>query len=120
MTSVIRGVGVVLLALLLFGCGVSNEQIGETVKTSMQETFSSDPTFKAYNMRITSVIVVKESGNIYQGIARVMHEGVSHSVPVKITADGQNVMWEAEAGAFLFLAQAAAQKEMEKFRVTSR
>ncbi len=95
----------VLTATLLVGCGMSTEQIGETVKTSMQQKFDSDTQFKEWRLSVTRVQVLKQGGNRFQGIATVVHEGATHDVPVEITADGSNVMWQVQPGAFMFVAQ---------------
>jgi hypothetical protein len=100
----------VLAVALLIGCGQSTEQIGETVKKSMQQKFDSDSQFKEWHLSVTSVQVLKQGENRYQGMATVMHEGESHDVPVEITADGSNVMWQAPSGSFMFVALKEFQK----------
>src|SRR5262245_56371449 len=93
MKTILKGILVVAFAaILLAGCGLSNEQIGETVKTSMQQKFDTDAQFKQWRLTVTKVQVLKQGGNRYQGIATVMHEGEPHDVPVEITADGSAVM----------------------------
>ena len=100
----------VLAVALLIGCGQSTEQIRETVKKSMQQKFDSDSQFKEWHLSVTSVQVLKQGENRYQGMATVMHEGESHDVPVEITADGSNVMWQAPSGSFMFVALKEFQK----------
>ncbi len=100
----------VLIATLLVGCGMSTEQIGETVKTSMQQKFDSDAQFKEWHLFVTRVQVLKQGENRFQGIATVVHEGTTHDIPVEITADGSNVMWQVQPGAFMFVAQKQLQK----------
>lgn len=87
------------------GCGLSEEDVRETVKISMQETLDSDPDFKDQKMIIQDVQVIKKGDNAYRGIATIVHQGSSHDIMVEIFVDGQNVMWEAPPGSFLFLAQ---------------
>jgi hypothetical protein len=106
----------VLAATLLLGCGMSTEQIGETVKTSMQQKFDSDAQFKEWHLLVTRVQVLKQGENRFQGIASVEHEGTSHDVPVEITADGSNVMWQVQPGAFMFIAQKEFQKLQNIFK----
>ena len=112
MTRVMLITGIILLALIAVGCGLSKEQIGETVKSSMQEKFDSDHQFKEWHLTVTSVQVLSKGGNQYEGIAKITHEGTSHDVPVQITADGNNVMWQVAPGGFAFILQ----KEMEKLQ----
>ena len=114
MTRALQIAGIILLSLIVAGCGQSKEQIGETVKSSMQDKFNSDPQFINWHLTVTSVQVLSKGGNQYEGIAKITHEGTSHDVPVQITADGNNVMWQVLPGGFAFIAQ----KEMEKLQNT--
>lgn len=117
MRSKMRALALGVLAVaLLMSCGPSVDQIGETVKTSMQQKFDSDTQFKKWHLSVTRVQVLKQGENRYQGIATVMHEGESHDVPVEITADGSNVMWQAPPGAFMFVAQKEIQKLQEAYQ----
>lgn len=100
----------VLAAALLIGCGQSTDQIGETVKTTMQQKFDSDAQFKKWHLSVTRVQVLKQGENRYQGIATVVYEGESHDVLVEITADGSDVMWHAPSGSFMFVALKEFQK----------
>jgi hypothetical protein len=106
----------IFVALLLVGCGMSTDQIGETVKESMQQTFDTDAQFKVWHLSVTKVQVIKQSDNQYQGIATVLYEGTSHDVPVEITADDSNVMWQVQPGGFAFVAQKELQKLQNMFR----
>ena len=110
MKNVLRIVALILVISLVAGCGLSNEDIGEAVKTSMQETFNSNPQFKEWNLTVSSVQVLKQGGNNYKGLATIMYEGTSHDVPIQITVDGNSVMWEAAPGSFMFVAQKELQK----------
>jgi hypothetical protein len=92
------------------------EQIGETVKTSMQQKFNSDVQFKEWQLTVTRVQILKQGDNRFQGIATVMHEGAPHDVPVDITADGSNVIWQVQPGAFMFVAQKELQKLQNIFK----
>ncbi len=93
-------------ASLLVACAPNPEQIGQRVMTSMQETFSTDPNFTKYEIKVMKVVVVKETGNKYQGMATlVTKKGAQKQVPVQVTAEGENVIWRTEPGALLFIAQ---------------
>ena len=98
------------VALVLAGCGMSNEEIGSTVQTSMQQKFDADPQFKTYAFKVGTVQVLKQGENQYQGLAKIQYSGEAHDVPVQITVDGKNVMWTAQPGAFMFVAQKEIQK----------
>lgn len=88
------------LALGLQGCRPSTSEIGGTVKTSMQQTLDSDPQFKDLHLTVESITVIRAGGNVYQGLAKVRSATESHDIPVKITDDGNNMMWQTEPGAF--------------------
>lgn len=114
MHNAIRCFGTALLSLALFGCGPSPEKIGGMVKASMQQKLTSDPQFKDLGLEVEHVQVLKEGENRYQGIARIRHEGDIHEVPVHVTADGDNVIWRTDQGAFLFVVQKAFRKAMQQ------
>ena len=98
-----------LIAVLVAGC-VSKENISETVKTSMQETLSTNTDFKDYNMTVIDVTVLKKNNGEYKGIASVEYEGTLHDISIDIIVDGENILWEAPFGSFSFIMQ----KEMQK------
>lgn len=106
----------VVAAVLLVACGLSKEEIAETVKTSMQQTLSSDAQFKEFDLKVVHVKVIKQGDSSYKGLAAVDYEGEVHTVPVEITVDGSNVMWEAKPGAFMFVAQKQFQKLQQLFK----
>jgi signal peptidase I len=110
-----RVVATLLFAAVVVGCSMSTDQIGETVKGSMQKTFDSDAQFKEWHLTVSRVQVLKQGDNRYQGIATVIHEGTPHDVPIDITADGSNVMWKTEPAAFAFVAQQKLQKLQDLF-----
>jgi hypothetical protein len=95
----------VLISVLLTGCGLSKEDIGQAVKISMQETLSSDSNFKEYNLKVNDVSVFQKGDKSYKGLVSIEYKGASHNVSVEILVDGGDVMWEAEPGAFMFLMQ---------------
>ncbi|ANW64064.1 hypothetical protein BCA37_11065 [Mycobacterium sp. djl-10] len=69
----------------------------------MQETFDEDEDLKELGLRVVDVVAVHKSDNEFKGIATVhAGNGVERDVPIDITADGDNVLWNAPAGAFLF------------------
>ncbi len=110
MNNALRMVIMVMLTVMVAGCGLSKSQIGEIVKTSMQEKLDYDPGFKNWHLSVTDVQVLAKGGNQYQGIAKIMYEGISHDVSVEITVDGDDVMWQIPPGSFMFVLQG----EMEK------
>src|SRR2546425_12576431 len=91
------------LPVVFAGCGQSTQDIGQLVKTSMQDKFTSDPQFREWNLTVVSVDVVRQGGNTYQGLAHVTYKGTTHDIPVDVTADGGNVIWKAPPGSFLFV-----------------
>lgn len=98
------------------GCEQSRQEVAQVVKTSMQQKFDSDPEFSKWHLVVTSVDVVRQSPNTYQGLAHITYKGISHDISVDITADGSNVMWKAPQGSFLFVAQDELKELQEKLR----
>ncbi|MGV0848583.1 hypothetical protein [Mycolicibacterium phlei] len=67
----------------------------------MQKDFDSDPDLSG--LKVTKVTLVHKSGNEYKGIATVRtSDGESHDVPVDVTADDNNLLWETPPGALAF------------------
>lgn len=85
--------------------GEPKSDIVETVKTSMEEKFATDADFKKWNLTVRSVDLVKQGANKYQGLAHIDYKNTTHDVPIEVSADGDNIMWKTEPGAFLFAAQ---------------
>ena len=61
-------------AVAAVGCGMSKEEISQTVKTSMQSKFNTDPQFKNWHFTVTDVQVLSKGGNLYSGIAKVSYK----------------------------------------------
>ena len=99
--------------VVLLGCGPKPERVSEMVLASMQEKFRTDSQLSTLGIEVVRVQVVKEGDNRFQGIATVKHEGDSHQVPVQITAEGDNVIWRTDSGAFAFVMQKAMRKIIE-------
>lgn len=115
MARALQLLATVVLAGMVVGCGMSKDQISQTVKTSMQEKFDSDSQFKDLHLTVTEVRVLSKGGNLYGGIARIAYKGSSHDVAVDITVDGNNVMWQVAPGAFAFVID-----EMQRLQNTSQ
>lgn len=92
--------------VVVAACSPNPEEIGRNVQQSMQQTLSTDENFAKYEIKVLKVVVIKEAGNTYQGMATVRTKrGTEKQVPVQVTADGSNVLWKVEPGTFLFVAQ---------------
>ncbi|WP_255604778.1 hypothetical protein [Mycolicibacterium xanthum] len=73
------------------------------VKVSMQRKLDSDPDLKELGLTVVDVVLVNKSGNEFKGIATVKTpDGVKHDVPVEVTSDEDNTLWETPPGAFVF------------------
>ena len=103
MKKIVQIIASLMIVAAIAGCWTSTEDIGDTVKSSMQETLSTDSNFKEHNLKVQDIQVLKKGGNSYKGIASILYKGTSHDVPIEITVDGRNVMWEAAPGSFLFV-----------------
>ena len=70
----------------------------------MQQTFDTDSRFTPYHLVVEKVDVLKQNGNQYQGMATVRgSKGIDHEVSIDITAEGDNVLWHSEPGAFVWM-----------------
>jgi len=96
-------IGVMLVLLLLVGCGKSNNRIAKTVKASLQRNLYEDPQYSNLNLTVTDLTVVKLNKQNYTGIAKVKYGEVEHDVPLTITVDGTNITWDFEPGAMSFV-----------------
>jgi len=90
--------------LAISGCKPSVEDTTKSVQSSMQSKFDSDDDFSKYHMIVDSVSLVRESDNKFNGVAHIKYKGKEHEIPIKVTADNKNVLWETENFAFSFLA----------------
>lgn len=83
--------------------GSLSDSAAATVRASMQRDLDNDPELGKLGLRVLDVSLVNKSGNEYKGIATVKtRDGETHEVPVDVTADGTNVLWETPPGAFSF------------------
>lgn len=80
------------------------ETAAASVKISMQRKFDTDPDFEdLQHLTVIDVVLIHKAGNEFKGIATVeTPDGVAHDVPIDVTADGGDVIWESGPGAFLF------------------
>ena len=106
------GVLVLLVAgILYFGFfWQSTDQIGENVRESMQQKFDTDANFKEFGLGVEKVTVIKDQGNHYQGIAKVVMDGEPHDVLVDITSDNSRLIWQIKSGEMMFVARKAIEK----------
>ena len=79
------------------------ESAAATVRASMQRDLDNDPDLGKLGLKVVEVNLVNKAGNEYKGIATVKtRDGATHEVPVDVTADESNVLWETPPGAFVF------------------
>jgi hypothetical protein len=82
------------------------EVASNSVKSSMQDKLDSDTDLAQFELTVVDVVLVNKSDNEYKGIAKIRTaRGGTHDVSIDVTADGDNVIWEAAPGAFLFALQ---------------
>jgi hypothetical protein len=93
-----------LVTFSMLGChsGPSADEIGSTVKTSMQSTFDTDPNFIPEHFKVDKVVAVKKTDTTYDGTASINYQGQEHDVPVAITMDGTTANWKVAPGGFAF------------------
>lgn len=101
-------IAITAAVLLLAGCSGSPDpaELSNKVRDSMQETLTNDPNFSDYDMSVVKVTLEQPDGAEYKGVATVRTpKGTERDVPVEVTADGSDVQWRTEPGAFTFAAQ---------------
>jgi hypothetical protein len=77
--------------------------IAAMVKKSMQRKFDTDPDVSVLGLRVVDVKLVNKAGNEYKGYATIhAGNGETDDVPVEVTADGDNTLWETPPGALAF------------------
>ena len=81
-------IAIALLSLTLFACEKSKDDLEKEVLASMQQ----HKTIKETGAHVTSLILAKESGNVYRGIATIDGENLG----VKVVSDGNSFTWEIE------------------------
>lgn len=101
----VKFISVFIFSLLLSGCNPSADKVAEMVRESVQETLTTNPSYKEYGLNVKSVAVIHESDRRYQGLVTVYLDGAEYKFPVSITADNDSVIWKSEPGAFSFIAQ---------------
>jgi len=84
--------------------GMLAESAAATVREGMQRDLDEDPDFGDFGLKVVDVNLIHKVGNEYKGIATVKtRDGVTHDVPVDVTADGTKTLWETPPGAFAFV-----------------
>lgn len=79
------------------------EMAAANVRISMQQKLDSDPDLSKLNLKVVDVVLINKAGNEFKGIATVKTpDGKEHDVPVEVTADKDNTLWETPPGAFVF------------------
>jgi hypothetical protein len=94
-----------IILMAVCGCQPNVNEIGQQVSSLLQQKINEDPTLSRYGLRVTNVVVIREEGNKYKGVADVMMNGEKHEVSLNILDDGDSVMYEADPGSFLFVAE---------------
>lgn len=94
----------IFLTFSLVACGPNADSISKTVQASMQAKFDNDADLKEFNLKVKSAQFVKQSDKQFKGVVTVEAADGTHDVVVTAVTDGKNVIWEAEATSFNFLA----------------
>lgn len=111
----------ILLTLSLSACSPSPDDINDTVKESLQETLRTDSDFAKYSLQVGNIDLIKVSDSQYKALAEVYMDDELHTVPLDVYAEGDmfeyNAIWEAQPGAFLFVAEKEIDAALEEFNV---
>ncbi len=90
----------ILPLAFLTGCQRSSEDVAKSAKDSLQQYVESDPDLKSLHLTVVDVTAVRVGENTYEGLATVSSATSQHDISLKIWADHQNTMWQADPGAF--------------------
>ncbi|QRZ09255.1 hypothetical protein JN086_14205 [Mycolicibacterium austroafricanum] len=122
MRGALNGLWIALLGVVLIGCSSTvgsptpapsaqpqqspAEMVAGQVKRTMQDKLDNDSDLAKLGLTVVDVTLVHKAGNEYKGLATIRTpKGTERDVPVDVTADGDNILWETPPGAFLFAAQ---------------
>ncbi|VWC78562.1 hypothetical protein BLA17378_03750 [Burkholderia aenigmatica] len=94
---------------------LSKDEIASSVKSGLQQKLDSGD-LAEFHMSVKEVTVLHETGNKYRAMATVEFEGKPRQIAVSVVADGNQLAWETEQGAFLFAAQEKAQQAIRQFQ----
>lgn len=110
-----------ILAFNLTACSPSPDDINDTIKESLQETLRTDADFAQYNLQVGNIDLIKVSDSQYKALAEVYLDDELHTVPLDVYAEGDmfeyNAIWEAQPGAFLFVAEKEIDAAIDEFNV---
>lgn len=83
------------------------QQLADQVEQAMQQYVDTDSNLSQYTVRVLSVDLNRVSDTKYEGMATVntAQSAKERLVPIEVKIYGERMMWQAEPGAFLFLAQ---------------
>jgi hypothetical protein len=111
---------IVILAcafLILASCGMSKQDVMDTVKSSFQAEMNTGE-YREYGIKVIEISLVKKSGREYDGIVTVSLDGKFHSVPIEVMVDGDSCLWQTKPGAFMFLGQKMMENIMDDYANT--
>lgn len=91
--------------MTLAACSPSVSDLQTEVKKSMATNLAKDANLSQYHLQVQTISLIRATGNEYQGMADVAYKGQVHQVPIHVVADGSQMMWRVDPGAFAFIAQ---------------
>jgi hypothetical protein len=78
------------------------QSLDRQVKQAIQGYLDNPANDKGIRIWVLEVTLIKVSPNKYEGLANMQAEGhYPHQIPIHVTADDQNIMWNIDAGALL-------------------
>ena len=78
------------------------QSLDRQLKQAMQGYFDNPANDRGISIRVIDVTLIKMAPNKYEGMANMQAEGhYPHQIPIHVTADDQNIMWNIDAGALL-------------------
>jgi hypothetical protein len=78
------------------------QSLDRQLKQAIQGYFDNPANDRGISIRVIDVTLIKMAPNKYEGMANMQAEGhYPHQIPIHVTADDQNIMWNIDAGALL-------------------
>lgn len=96
--NVMLVLSLMVISLMFVACGISKDNIAETVKVSLQQKLTEQAMFKGHGLNVKSINVIHKNGNEYKGLATVTKGSKKAQIILDITVDGEQVMWQIPAG----------------------
>jgi hypothetical protein len=94
---------------------LTEDQVTQNLHSTLQHQLDAGDLQSAH-LQVGKITLLHDEGNRYQAMATVTSEGISRDIPLKVLVDGTKVAWQADPGAFAFVAQEQIKQSLAVFR----